>query len=162
MSKKVVDADKAKSIICDLVELMFDDYRPHCQVEGCTKGDDIPCESSICIEENKQLWCNKLEEQQGENKMTLEGFVKSFVANNTVVFLYKDEIVEEEGSHFHNYIKLWKGMDWQILSDGSEQYFKVHKDVEVCPYKGCTVCRIIKSFQGCPNALDEVALVIQE
>lgn len=54
-------AEKIKPIIDELVELMFNDYEPNCKVENCEKPDDIPCGCSICVEENKQLWENKID-----------------------------------------------------------------------------------------------------
>lgn len=54
-------AEKVKSIIDDLVELIFDDGQSRCIIGGCHKADDIPCGSSICIEENKQAWKSKID-----------------------------------------------------------------------------------------------------
>lgn len=59
-----------KPIIDELVKLLFNDNESNCKVD-CEKGSDIPCGSSICIEENKQYWKNKIddliEEHYGRN-----------------------------------------------------------------------------------------------
>lgn len=60
-----------KPIIDELVELLFNDNEPDCKVD-CEKGSDIPCGSSICREENKKYWKNKIDdlikELYGEEK----------------------------------------------------------------------------------------------
>lgn len=55
-------AEKVKPLISEIVELMFNDDEPQCKVNHCHKGDDIPCGSSICIEENTQVWMSKIDE----------------------------------------------------------------------------------------------------
>lgn len=56
-------ADKAvKPLVDELVDLIFDDSQSTCKVEDCHKGDDIQCGSSICIEENKRIWHEKVDE----------------------------------------------------------------------------------------------------
>lgn len=47
-------------IIDELVELLFNDNEPDCKVD-CEKGSDVPCGSSICIDENKQYWKRKVD-----------------------------------------------------------------------------------------------------
>ena len=51
-----------KPLVDELVDLMFNDEEPHCKVPDCHKGSDIPCESSICIDENKRIWHEKVDE----------------------------------------------------------------------------------------------------
>lgn len=53
--------NKVTPLINELVELLFDENKSNCQVVNCEKSDNIPCGCSICIEENKQLWKNKLD-----------------------------------------------------------------------------------------------------
>lgn len=53
--------NKVKPLIDELVELLFNDDEPDCKVDDCEKGDDIPCGSSICIEENKQVWKSRVD-----------------------------------------------------------------------------------------------------
>lgn len=59
-------AEKVKPIIDDLVELMFNNNEPNCKVDDCEKPSDIPCGSSICIEENKQVWKSKIDDLLAE------------------------------------------------------------------------------------------------
>lgn len=59
--KDFVD-NKAKPLISELVELMFDDNIGKCKVDNCEKSDDIPCGASICVEENKRIWESKIDE----------------------------------------------------------------------------------------------------
>lgn len=47
-------------IIDELVTLMFDDNKSTCVVNDCEKGSDISCGSSICVQENKQIWKSKI------------------------------------------------------------------------------------------------------
>ena len=54
--------NKVKPLIDELIELLFNDGIPNSKVDNCEKGDDIPCGSSICVEENKQVWKNKLDD----------------------------------------------------------------------------------------------------
>lgn len=51
-----------KPIIDELVELLFDHEDGTCMVGTCHKISDIPCGSSICIEENKLHWKNKIDD----------------------------------------------------------------------------------------------------
>ncbi len=53
--------EKVKPLIDELVELLFNDNESPCKVDNCEKGSDIPCGCSICVEENKQVWKNKLD-----------------------------------------------------------------------------------------------------
>lgn len=50
-----------KPIIDELVELLFNDDVSSCKVDNCEKGSDIPCGSSICIDENKRYWKRKVD-----------------------------------------------------------------------------------------------------
>ena len=64
--------DKAKSeaikefvelvnpIIEEIVDIMFDDNRSKCMIKNCHKHSSIPCESRICIDENKAFWTLKI------------------------------------------------------------------------------------------------------
>lgn len=61
-----------KPLIDELVELLFNQEDGTCMLDGCNKPDNIQCGSSICIEENKQVWRAKLDriikELYGEEK----------------------------------------------------------------------------------------------
>lgn len=53
--------EKVKEIIDLIVELMFDDSVSRCQLPNCHKPSSFPCESEICIQENKEYWHGKLD-----------------------------------------------------------------------------------------------------
>lgn len=53
--------NEVKPLIDELVELLFNDNESTCKVDNCEKGSDIPCGCSICVEENKQFWKNKID-----------------------------------------------------------------------------------------------------
>ena len=54
-------AEKAKPIIQEMVDVMFDDNISRCFVNNCKKPTSLPCESKICIEENKAFWTTKID-----------------------------------------------------------------------------------------------------
>ena len=54
-------AEKANEIIDLIIDLMFDDSVSKCQLPSCHKPSNIPCESEICIQENKEYWHSKLD-----------------------------------------------------------------------------------------------------
>ena len=64
-------AEKVKPIIDEILDIMFDDAESKCIVENCKKPSSIPCESELCIGENKELWKmkidNLLEEMEGND-----------------------------------------------------------------------------------------------
>lgn len=64
--------NKVEPLIEELVELLFNDDKSNCMVQDCNKSDDIPCGSSICIGNNKEVWKKKLDdlitELYGANK----------------------------------------------------------------------------------------------
>ena len=53
--------EKANEIIDLIVDLMFDGNVSKCQLPSCHKPSSIPCESKICIQENKEYWHSKLD-----------------------------------------------------------------------------------------------------
>ena len=53
--------EKANEIIDLIVDLMFDGNVSKCQLPSCHKPSSIPCESEICIQENKEYWHSKLD-----------------------------------------------------------------------------------------------------
>ncbi|MCM1437774.1 MAG: hypothetical protein NC131_00990 [Roseburia sp.] len=48
-------------IIEELIELLFNDSV--CKVTNCHKSDQIACGMDVCLEENKQIWKNKVKEK---------------------------------------------------------------------------------------------------
>lgn len=54
--------ERTAEIIGDLVELVFDDSMPNCIVPHCHKPDSIGCGHRICIDENKAIWLEKLDQ----------------------------------------------------------------------------------------------------
>ena len=54
-------AKKVNPIIEQLVEIMFDDNQSKCMIENCRKHSSIPCESRVCIDENKEFWKSKID-----------------------------------------------------------------------------------------------------
>lgn len=58
---KEFSENAVKPIIDELVELLFNDDVSSCKVDNCEKGSDIPCGSSICIDENKRYWKRKVD-----------------------------------------------------------------------------------------------------
>jgi hypothetical protein len=69
-------------------------------------------------------------------KVRLVDFIERFVTHNTIVRLFKHtRIKDEQGMLVNRYDLLWTGMDWQITEGYADSsYFKMHKDVEPCPY----------------------------
>lgn len=53
--------EKAKPIIREIVDLMFDDNKSNCVIHDCVKPSKIACNSELCIRENKQAWENRLD-----------------------------------------------------------------------------------------------------
>ena len=53
--------EKAKEIVGDLVELLFDDSESNCIVPNCHKPDSIDCWDRICIDENKSIWLSRVD-----------------------------------------------------------------------------------------------------
>ena len=60
-------AERCLEVVDEMIESMWNNASS-CKVEGCTKSDDILCGSSICVEENKQIWKNKILELLKEYK----------------------------------------------------------------------------------------------
>ena len=52
--------ERAAEIVGELVELVFDDNMPNCIVPSCHKPDSIGCGHRICIDENKAIWLDKI------------------------------------------------------------------------------------------------------
>lgn len=117
-----------------------------------------------------KLFKRKNKNIQGNNtvlsfntKITLEQFMERFVAHNTVVQLFTDEIIKEDnGIKGHSYTKIWQGMDWQIGVYGDDKmYFEAHPEVEECPYSKNNVVKVIGCTDGF-HTVDEIAIVIDK
>jgi uncharacterized protein YlxW (UPF0749 family) len=54
--------EKVAEIVGELVELVFDDSMPNCIVPHCHKPDSIGCGHRICIDENKAIWLDKIDQ----------------------------------------------------------------------------------------------------
>jgi len=91
--------------------------------------------------------------------MQLNYFVKKFVAPNTTVEIYREEIVTENDrgiiAYYHRYHKLETVMVWQITEPDDGDYYKAHPDVKPSQYRYYDVKKII----GVPNHIDRMDLV---
>mgnify|MGYP003571242360 CR=1 FL=1 len=96
--------------------------------------------------------------------MKLVEFVEKYVSHNDVVYLYNKHKVpdpEDDKVMIWEWDLLWKGMDWQIaIGPGEEEYFKVHPEVEKCPYRDNEVISICPAIDGFRDCTDEVGIVI--
>jgi hypothetical protein len=92
----------------------------------------------------------------------LSDFVERFVPHNTCVKLFKHILHKNEEKWCHEYVFLWRGMDWQITEGYScSDYFKYHPDVEPCPFSENNVVSITSvGLSG--EFADEVSLVVEE
>lgn len=55
--------NKVKPIIEEIVDCIFGDIKCKVKAEDCRKSSDhIPCGASFCVEENKKIWKNKIDE----------------------------------------------------------------------------------------------------
>ena len=95
-------------------------------------------------------------------KVRVVDFVERFVAHNTVIKLYTEHCFKnEEGVGVHDYVQIWKGMDWQITEGYiNSDYFKAHTDVLPCPYSESNVVKT-KNIGYVASISDEVSLIIE-
>jgi hypothetical protein len=95
-------------------------------------------------------------------KVRVVDFVERFTAHNTVIKLYTEHyFINEEGMPVHDYIQIWKGMDWQITEGYADSdYFKVHTDVLPCPYSEANVVKTM-NIGHVATTSDEVSLIIE-
>lgn len=49
-------AERINPIIEQLIEIMFNGNQNKCMIKNCHKYSSVPCESPICIDENKAFW----------------------------------------------------------------------------------------------------------
>ena len=54
-------AELVNHIIDEIVDIMFDDNHSKCMIANCHKHSSVPCESEICIDENKAFWKLKID-----------------------------------------------------------------------------------------------------
>lgn len=100
----------------------------------------------------------------GWNVMSILEFCRSFVGCNTIVCLYKEEkLKSEQGNLYTEYKCIWKGMEWQIEElPEDEQYFKIHTDVEKCPFRYNNVKRVIGNIDSEYAEVDKISIIIEE
>lgn len=73
--------------------------------------------------------------------MTLKEFILNFIEPNTIInlidykeFLYrKKDSLQQDIKTFELPI-IWKGMEWQITNEITDNYYKTHPNVAPCPY----------------------------
>jgi hypothetical protein len=95
-------------------------------------------------------------------KVRVVDFVERFTAHNTAIKLYTEHyFINEEGMPVHDYIQIWKGMDWQITEGYADSdYFKVHTDVLPCPYSEANVVKTM-NIGHVATTSEEVSLIIE-
>ena len=98
-------------------------------------------------------------------RIPLWEFCERFVAQNTEVYLYEEEVyLDEEGVVQQKIYPLEEVMDWQIFPDYEESsYFRFHPEVHKCKYSDYNVVKVINSFEeSCHERIDCVALVVEK
>lgn len=80
--------------------------------------------------------------------ITLKNFLTKFVGHNSEIILFDAEKdadnrcdARNKGERDYKLERLWSGMDWQA-TDSEREYFKMHPDVEPCPYINSRVVRV--------------------
>ena len=53
---------EVSAIVGDFVEMIFDDNKSNCIVPNCNKPDSIGCGNRICIDENKAIWFDMIDQ----------------------------------------------------------------------------------------------------
>ncbi len=97
-----------------------------------------------------------------EENIKLCDFVERFVGHNSTVYLYKEHYEIENKSRVRHDELLWRGMDWQIsFAYNDSDYFKVHPEVQPCPYRNAIVEKIVTPH-SIVHAISDVGIVIRE
>ena len=64
--------EKAKSIVREMVDIMFDDNESKCRIGNCRYTSNVACGNEVCLTENRAFWNSKLDnllkEMGGEEK----------------------------------------------------------------------------------------------
>lgn len=93
-------------------------------------------------------------------KVKVVDFVERFIAHNTLVKLFTEKRIDDGKNRFE-YTLVWKGMDWQITEGYADSdYFKVHPDVEPCPFSEANVVKIT-SVGIIGEFADDASLVVE-
>lgn len=98
-------------------------------------------------------------------RIPLWEFCERFVAHNTTVYLYEEEVyLDEEGDVQQRIYPIEEVMDWQIALDYEESsYFRCHPEVRKSKYSHYNVVKAINSFEDpCHVRIDCVALVVEK
>lgn len=97
-----------------------------------------------------------------DTKITLKELTERFIDHNSMVYVYyRTYHIDNSGIKVSQLHLLERVMTWQITLPENDQYYKIHPDVKPARYRYNNVVSIVKVTEGCPNALDEIGVIIE-